>query len=190
MIMPFPLKLDHKDKVIISMYSEDKDISQEVVAKAVGISQPSVAVRVRKLKESGALDSLVGINPFRMGMYVAKVDVVSSDPSQLIDLIGGCPYFAHGFTVSGRHNLCLFFISEDISRLESMVNCHIRPHPSVSDVDFNIVISSENPFILPIQLVRHSLSDAPCNVQGSCEECSYYHQKKCGGCPMLAPAEE
>ncbi len=182
--------LDQKDKVIISMYSKDKDVSQEVVAKEVGISQPSVAVRVRKLKESGALDSLIGINPFKMGMYVAKVDIVSNDPSQLIDMIQACPYFAHGFTVSGRHNLCLFFISEDIARLESMVNCHVRPHPSVTEVDFNIVISSENAFILPVEMVRHSLSDPPCNVAEVCDECSYFLKNKCGGCPMVAPSDK
>jgi Lrp/AsnC family transcriptional regulator, leucine-responsive regulatory protein len=187
--MPQSLPLDKKDKIIISMYSMNRDISQEEIAREVGLSQPSVAVRIRKLKEGGAIDSLIGINPFKMGMYIAKVDVVSTNPSELLDMIKGCPYFAHGFTVSGRHNLCLIFISEDIARLESMVNCHIRHHDSVSDVDFNIIISSENPFILPIQMVRHSLSEPPCSADATCGQCTYFLQKKCGGCPMLESVE-
>ena len=56
------MRFDAKDKIIISMYAEDPDVSQETIGKKVNLSQPSVAARIAKLKEAGALSSQLGIN--------------------------------------------------------------------------------------------------------------------------------
>ena len=110
--MNMTTRMDDKDKTIISMYSADSDVSQDAIAKVIRLSQPSVAARVARLKASGALEASVGINPLKMGLYLAKVDLASTRPNEIIDMFLGCPYFANGFSVSGRHNLSLFFFSE------------------------------------------------------------------------------
>ncbi|HOO04786.1 MAG TPA: winged helix-turn-helix transcriptional regulator, partial [Methanomassiliicoccales archaeon] len=94
------MRLDAKDRIIISMYAEDPDVSQESIAKRVGLSQPSVAARIAKLKEGGALASQFGIDPLRMGLYLAKVDISSTRPDEILGMFRGCPYFANGFTIS------------------------------------------------------------------------------------------
>lgn len=178
------MRFDAKDKIIISMYAEDPYVSQETVGRKVNLSQPSVAARIAKLKEAGALASQLGINPLKMGLYLAKVDVSSTRPDEILGMFRGCPYFANGFTISGKNNLCLLFFSESIATLESIVNGHIRSNPSVSDVDFNIVITSERDYIVPSALSFERSERPPCGIELKCHDCPSFRSKKCMGCPV------
>lgn len=182
--MNMTTRMDDKDKTIISMYSADSDVSQDAIAKVIRLSQPSVAARVARLKASGALEASVGINPLKMGLYLAKVDLASTRPNEIIDMFLGCPYFANGFSVSGRHNLSLFFFSESVTTLESIVNGHIRSHPSVSDVDFNIVIASVKDYVIPVTLKPKHSTKPPCGVALNCSACPEFKGHKCMGCPV------
>ncbi len=177
------MKIDVKDRTIITMYAKNPDVSQEEIAQQIGLSQPSVAVRIRKLKEQGAIETHTGINPLKMGLYVAKVDVTTSNTIPIMEMFQSCPYFANGFTVSGKYNLCLFFISENISALEALVNNHLRTHEAVSELDFNIIISSEKDFIVPTVLTAGETNEPPCGEHINCETCISFIGKKCSGCP-------
>ncbi|MHC1679934.1 MAG: Lrp/AsnC family transcriptional regulator [Methanomassiliicoccales archaeon] len=178
------MRFDTKDKIIISMYAEDPDVSQESIGKKINLSQPSVAARIAKLKEAGALSSQLGINPLKMGLYLAKVDVSSTRPDEILGMFRGCPYFANGFTISGKNNLCLLFFSESIATLESIVNGHIRSNSSVSDVDFNIVITSERDYIVPSALNFEHSDHPPCGIKLQCRDCLSFKSVKCMGCPV------
>ncbi len=177
------MKIDDRDRMIISLYSKDPDISQEEIAKVINLSQPSVAIRIKKLKESGALEFQTGINPLKMGLYMAKVDISSTDPKTILNMFKNCPYFANSFSISGKNNLCLFFISENISTLEAIVNGHIRPNESVTDVDFNIVINTERDFIVPTVLTTEVTKSQPCKTRITCNDCESFLEGKCMGCP-------
>lgn len=177
------MKIDEKDRTIISMFALNSEVSQEEIAKKIKLSQPSVAVRIRKLKESGAIETQTGINPLKVGLYLAKVDVSSTKPSDILSMFKNCPYFANGFTVSGKHNLCLMFFSESVATLEAIVNGHIRTHKSVTDVDFNIVITAERSLVFPTILSQELSDSPPCGMMSQCKNCQSFKEKKCMGCP-------
>lgn len=177
------MKIDEKDRCIITMFAKDANVSQDEIASRIGLSQPSVAMRIRKLKDAGALETQTGIDPFKMGLYMAKVDISSNNTTKVMDMFRGCPYFANGFTVSGRNNLSLFFVSEKITTLEAIVNNHIRSHENVDDVDFNIIISSEKDYVFPANLTPEHVDGAPCGILRECGECQAFHTEKCNGCP-------
>jgi DNA-binding Lrp family transcriptional regulator len=177
------MKLDEKDRQIVTMMAINPEISQDEIANQIGLSQPSVAMRIRKLKQAGALETQIGISPFKMDLYVAKVDISTNNTSKVLDMFKGCPYFANGYTVSGKNNLSLFFLSEKISTLEAIVNNHIRSHESVKDVDFNIVIGSEKEFVVPTVLTPEKSELPPCGLKIRCKDCSSFHEKRCTGCP-------
>jgi DNA-binding Lrp family transcriptional regulator len=183
------MKLDKKDRAIISMYATNPNVSQEEIARTVDLSQPSVAMRIKKLREGGALETQTGVNPLKMGLYMAKVDISSNNPSKMLNMFTNCPYFANGLSISGKYNLCLLFVSESISTLEAIVNGHIRPDRSVKDVDFNIVISSEKPFIVPTVLTPNITETPPCGVLIQCRDCASFQEKKCLGCPATGEYE-
>jgi DNA-binding Lrp family transcriptional regulator len=177
------MKIDAKDRKIVSMFADDPGVSQEEIAKAIKLSQPSVAVRIRKLREGGALETQTGINPLKVGLYLAKVDISSTNPSEILDAFRECPYFANGFTVSGKHNLCMMFFSESVATLEAIVNGHIRSNGSVTDVDFNIVVTAIKPFIVPTVLSPERSENPPCGLLRQCRSCQSFKEKKCMGCP-------
>jgi DNA-binding Lrp family transcriptional regulator len=175
--------LDAKDKAIITMLSADPEASQEAMARELGLSQPSVAVRVRKLREAGALSLMSGIDPFKLGLNVAKVDVTATNPSKVMDFFSGCPYFLNGYIVSGKSNLSLFLVAARISTLESIVDGHLRRMPEVTDVDFNIVISPAKPVVMPVDI---SGGGRRCDHGSTCAKCESRKSGRCAGCPEHA----
>ncbi len=177
------MKLDEKDRIIISMYAKNPNASQEEIAREIKLSQPSVAMRIKKLKDSGAIETQTGINPLKMGLYMAKVDISSNDPLEILRMFKDCPYFANGISTSGKHNLCLLFVSENIATLEAIINGHLRPNKSVTDVDFNIVISAEKDLVFPTILTPEKSEAPPCGVLLQCRDCPSFIEKKCMGCP-------
>lgn len=178
-------RLDNKDLRIISLYSENPEVSQEEVAKRLGISQPAVAVRIRKLKQIGALEKRIGVNPLKMGLHVAKVDVSTINAIKILKKFVNCPYFLDGFITTGRNNLCLLFMAEDISTLETIVDNHLRVDEDVRDLEFNIVVSAIRGIIAPIKVYEKPEECPPCGSTKICSECPSFKDGSCTGCPAL-----
>ena len=175
------LILDNKDRIIISLLHDNNQISQEEIAKKIQLSQPSVAIRLRKLKERGIIDQASGVNLNKVGIYLAKVMVRTTNTTKILNLFRNCPFFLNGFVVSGTNNLMLLFAGEDLASLESIIDCRIRPDKDVQSADFNISISSIKDFIMPIKIVERPMKTPPCGVEY--KGCSAYTENRCFGCP-------
>jgi DNA-binding Lrp family transcriptional regulator len=178
-------KLDFKDLKIISMYSENPDISQEEVAKKLGMSQPAVAIRVKKLRQMGALEKRMGLDPLKVGLHVAKVDVSTTNVNKVLSKFVNCPYFLNGFVTTGKNNLCLLFMAEDLSTLESIVDNHLRVDEDVKDVEFNIVVSAVRGIIATIRVYDRPEDRPPCGSAIMCRDCQSFKDGSCSGCPAL-----
>jgi Lrp/AsnC family leucine-responsive transcriptional regulator len=178
------IKLDQKDRKILALLHDNKEISQEEIAKKVHLSQPSVAMRIKKLKERGVMSYLVGMNLNKLGIYVAIVTVRTTNTTKILHMFRDCPFFLNGFVVSGKENLMLFFAGEDLASLESMIDCRIRPDEDVQSADFTIVISSIKDFVMPIKIIERPLSKPPCGVKYT--GCQAYNENRCFGCPATS----
>ncbi len=173
--------IDDKDRKILSLLHDNHEISQEEIAREIKLSQPSVAMRIKKLKQRGLLDHILGVNLNKVGMYVAKVMVKTTNTTKILNMFRGCPFFLNGFVVSGNENLMLLFAGEDLASLESIIDCRIRPDKDVQSADFNIIISSIKDFIMPIRIVQRPLNKPPCGVEY--KTCQAYSENRCFGCP-------
>ena len=136
------LDIDKRDREILSLLERNPEMPQSDIAEKLKISQPSVSARMHKLKQKGALAHVVGMNLKKVNLYMAKVDVIANNTSSVLDIFKDCPYFLNGLIVSGKHNLCLFFIGEDIATLEAIVDGHLRSNPLVKGAEVSIVIAS------------------------------------------------
>jgi DNA-binding Lrp family transcriptional regulator len=145
------IKLDKKDKKIIALMHDQK-YSQEEMAKQIQLSQPSVAMRIKKLKDRGIVDNITGVNLSKIGLYVALVMVRTTNPGKIINMIKICPFFLNGFVTTGKENLILLLAGEDLSSLQSIIDYRIRSDNDVQSADFNIMISSSNDFVMPLNL--------------------------------------
>lgn len=175
------LEIDKTDRKILSLYAEDPEMSQVEMAKAIGISQPSVGARLRKLKDQGIIAHVVGMNFKEAGLNLAKIDIKTNCSVEILETFKNCPYFLNGFVISGNENLCLFFIGEDISTIESIVDGKLRSDPRVQNVDMNIVISPVEDLVFKVKMVPDKTGECPC--KSNCGECSYYATDRCMGCP-------
>ena len=178
------IKLDQKDRKIITLLHDNQDISQDEIAKEVKLSQPSVAIRIKKLKENGIIDFIVGVNLNKVGIYVAMVSVRTTNTTKILNMFRDCPFFLNGFVTSGEKNLMLLLAGEDLASLESMIDERLRPDEDVQSADFNIMISSIKDFIMPIKLIERPLNKPPCGIEY--QECQAYHENRCFGCPATS----
>jgi len=178
------LDLDKRDREILSILEKYPEMSQSEMAEKLKISQPSVSARIYKLKKKGALSHVVGMNLKKVGLYMAKVDVIANNTSSVLDIFKDCPYFLNGLIVSGKHNLCLFFVGEDIATLEAIVDGHLRSNPLVRGAEVSIVIATMKDLVMPIKM-NFDLSDMPpCGNVCSCEDCAHHITNRCLGCPV------
>jgi len=178
------LDLDKRDREILSLLEKYPEMSQSDMAEKLKISQPSVSARIHKLKQKGALSHVVGMNLKKVELYMAKVDVVANNTSSVLDIFKDCPYFLNGLIVSGRNNLCLFFVGEDISTLEAIVDGHLRGNPLVKSAELSIVITTMKDFVMPIKMNFDFSSTPPCGNGCNCKDCSHHISNRCLGCPV------
>jgi Lrp/AsnC family transcriptional regulator, leucine-responsive regulatory protein len=174
-------KLDEKDRKIITLFHDNHEISQEEIAQKVHLSQPSVAIRIKKLKERGIMNHIMGVNLNKVGVYVAMVFVRTTNTNKILNMFRDCPFFLNGFVISGEKNLMLLFAGEDLASLESIIDERLRPDKDVQSADFNIVISSIKDFIMPLKIIERPLNKPPCGVDY--KECQAYNENRCFGCP-------
>lgn len=178
-------KLDDKDWQIISMLQNEPKISQIEISKRLGLTQPSVSMRLRRLKESGIISFQVGMNLKKSDLFIAKIDLtVKSESNKLIEAFSRCPYCINGFILSGKHNLTLLFVSEDVKTLEAIVDNRLRPLPQVTDIEFSIALAPMKDFIVPITAkvnTNNPSEKGPCGAD--CLNCDMYNANRCLGCP-------
>lgn len=178
------LDFDKRDREILSLLEKSPEMSQNEIAEKLKISQPSVSARIHKLKQKGALAHVVGMNLKKVSLYMAKVDVMASNTSSVLDIFKDCPYFLNGLIVSGNHNLCLFFIGEDIATLEAIVDGHLRSNPLVKSAEVSIVITPVKDLVMPLRM-NFDFSDVPpCGNGCNCKECVHHKSNRCLGCPV------
>jgi len=178
------LDLDKRDRQILSLLEKNPEMSQNDIAEKLKISQPSVSARMHKLKQKGALAHVVGMNLKKVDLYMAKVDVIANNTSSVLDIFKDCPYFLNGLIVSGRNNLCLFFVGEDISTLEAIVDGHLRSNPLVKSAELSIVITAMKDFVMPIKMNFEFSNTPPCGNGCNCKDCSHHISNRCLGCPV------
>lgn len=115
-------------------------------------------------------------------MGIAKIDVSAKDSAKILETFKEfCPLFLNGFITSGRHNLCLFLVFEDISSINACMNHNLRENPFVSEVEVSIVVSSAREIIFPMNLNPRKNKTSSCGKQ--CHKCNRYNSDRCYGCP-------
>ena len=150
---------------------------------AFGNRSWNMTAEIQRLKESGNVAHFVGMDIKKVGFHLAKVEIAANNIETVVNRLSRCPHFLNGFMVSGKKNLCILLIGEDISTLEALVEHHVRTDPEVSDAIFNVVTNTSSNFIIPITLSFEKGDIPPCGRECKCETCSSYESGRCTGCP-------
>jgi DNA-binding Lrp family transcriptional regulator len=173
--------IDEVDKKVLCLLSENPQISQGQLSKRLGISQPAVSARIRKLEETGALARLVGTDVKKAQLFLAKIDVATNNVEEVLKFLDACPMYLNSFLTSGKHNLTILLVGENIRSIMSCVDTHLRQGSRVRNMDFDLIVTPIRPFIVPIRPCLEKSKVTPCN--GDCSKCTLYLSERCLGCP-------
>jgi len=175
------LRIDQTDREILSLLAKNPELSQSEIGQLLKISQPAVGARIHKLRKQGIIAHQIGVNLRKADLGIAKIDLSTNNSAKILEIFEKCPLFLNGFVTSGKHNLCLFLVIEDLASLNACMDCHIRANPDISDVELSIVVSSARDVIFPMSLTKNKTEVSSCGEQ--CDKCYYYNSKQCLGCP-------
>jgi DNA-binding Lrp family transcriptional regulator len=163
--------LDMINKKIISLLEGDTFLSQTEIAKKLGLSQSSIALRLDKLRKSGILSETVGIRLEGSGLEMCRVDLACSDAQFVIQWAKSCPLFVNGSSSVGGRNVSLYFISEDVRMFQNIVDEHVRRLEGVSDVHFFPIVTWATDYIVPVKLDVQKSIEPPCHLNPYCPRC-------------------
>ena len=99
--------LDDVNRKIISLLEDNVFLSQTEIAKNLGLSQSSIALRLDKLRKSGILMESAGVYLKKIGLEMCRVDASSSEPRATIEWSRSSPLFTNGSVGVGCNNVSL-----------------------------------------------------------------------------------
>jgi Lrp/AsnC family leucine-responsive transcriptional regulator len=142
-------EIDDIDKSIIKLIQKEPTLTHTEIAKKVNRSQPTIGMRIRKLENSGILKFQAGVNLKTMDLTLARVELQTLKPQEVLDIVKKCPYMLNAFRLSGSSNISILIVSNHISNLDKIVNQHFRSNPDVTSVQLDIITDVVNDFVLP-----------------------------------------
>ncbi|MBR9689335.1 MAG: Lrp/AsnC family transcriptional regulator [Candidatus Altiarchaeota archaeon] len=105
--------LDSSDWKLLEMLSKNPNMSQSELSKKLGVTQPAVCLRLKKLEKNGVLKKISGLNPDKTDFIFVLVEGKSS-----LDKLNGTSGFVFGFEARGQVS-AVFFSSckDDVQKL-------------------------------------------------------------------------
>jgi len=173
--------IDDVDKKILCLLSENPQLSQAELSKRLKISQPAVSARIRKLEENGTLARLAGTDVKKTPLFLAKVDVSTNNVEQVLKFLDSCPLYLNSFLTSGRHNMTILLLGENIRSIMSCVDSHLRQNLPVRNLEFDLIVTPIRPFVVPIKPNIDKKRTTACGAD--CSICTFYTSDRCLGCP-------
>ena len=176
--------LDEIDKKILKVILKYPNINQVELAESIGLTQPAISLRLRKLRRMNVLnDENVIIDPNVLGIKMLNIDIHARDSSKIIDKARRCPMVINCYAMEGN-TVSMIAMGESKQFLNCMVHKHLENSQDVIDVRTRNIITSIKGINASVNLDQR-LKDPPCG-DPACIECEYYVDNggECVGCPL------
>jgi Lrp/AsnC family leucine-responsive transcriptional regulator len=150
------------DYKLIDLLQKDARITQSEMASSVGLSQPAVAERLRKLEQEGVITGYVArVNGRQLGKDItAFIGVGIEHPrynARFAKIIHDMPDVLECHHVTGSDSYLLKVVTENTETLDRMISESLRIIPGVTRTHTTIVMSSvkESTHIKPTVEDKH-----------------------------------
>ncbi len=144
------IDIDDIDRQILRLLSQDASQSSAALADGLGLSQPAVWRRLKRLTDSGVIQSKrLRLNKEKLGFGVTvflgiklatKGRVSLEDFERAVKAIPEVQAVEH---VLGLYDYRLRVVARDISDFERVLRRRIMTLPGVGDVEANVLLSEE-----------------------------------------------
>jgi Lrp/AsnC family leucine-responsive transcriptional regulator len=160
--------IDKIDKKIMNFIQKDPNITHTELAKRVGRSQPTIGIRVKKLEKLGMITYQAGINLKDSEFYFSKIDVETSHPDEICDIVEKCPFMLAAFRLSGKTNLNIIAVNPELLGIEKVVNYYLRDRDDILNLSVNLITKTTNNIVLPLNLDFKICKD--CKLNNYCSK--------------------
>jgi Lrp/AsnC family leucine-responsive transcriptional regulator len=139
--------MDAKDATIVELLQDDGRATQQEIAKKVGLSQPSVAERIRKLEEAHIiLGYTARVDPRRLGHDITAFIGVSIEHPKYFDAFArrvlALPGVLECHRVAGPESYLLKVRTQSTGTLDQLLVEQLRTIPGVSSTHTTIVLAT------------------------------------------------
>ena len=142
--------IDDLDRAILRALSTDATQTAGALARALGLSQPAVWRRIKRLTDAGVIKSrrlLLDREKLGFGVTVfLGVKLATKGRVSLEDFVRAVPAIPEVETVEhilGLYDYRLRVVARDISDFERVLRRRIMTLPGVGDVEANVLLSEE-----------------------------------------------
>lgn len=139
--------MDDVDARIVDLLQTDARLTQAQIAKKVGLSQPSVADRIRKLEQQRVITGYAAkVDPRKLGKDVtAFIGVNIGHPrhfDRFAEKVMGLEEVLECHRVAGQDSYLLKVRTENTSSLDRLLVQQLRTLPGVTSTQTTIVLCS------------------------------------------------
>lgn len=144
---PFgPIALDELDRSILRLLREDGRRSNADIARAVGVSQPTVRQRLDRIVHSGAAYVTVRVNPAVIGFpvdAVINIKVLGRNVREVGEQIAALENVAYVGYLSGPYDIQVEAFLRSNDHLFQFLTEELTPTDGVASVETSIVMRTE-----------------------------------------------
>lgn len=144
------IELDDTDRLILRALIQDASQSAGAIGRRLGMSQPAVWRRIRRLETEGVIKGIrlrlnaealgFGVTVF-LGVKLARKGQVSLDDFERA--VSAIPEVQTVEHVLGLYDFRLRVVARDLSDFERVLRRRIMTLPGAGDVEANVLLSEE-----------------------------------------------
>lgn len=139
--------MDEVDARILDLLQADARLTQAVIAKKVGLSQPSVAERIRKLEERKViLGYSARVDPRELGMDITAFVAVAIEHPRYFEAfarkVQGMEEILECHRVAGRDSYLLKVRTANTGSLDRLLVEGLRSLPGITGTQTTIVLQA------------------------------------------------
>jgi Lrp/AsnC family transcriptional regulator, leucine-responsive regulatory protein len=139
--------MDTVDERILDLLQADARTTQAEIAKKVGLSQPSVADRIRKLEEAKVITGYVArVDPAKLGVDITAFIGVGIEHPKYFDgfarKVMALPEVLECHRVAGQESYVLKVRTANTGTLDSLLVETLRTIPGVTRTNSTIVLAT------------------------------------------------
>ncbi|MDG0025592.1 Lrp/AsnC family transcriptional regulator [Trinickia sp. Y13] len=140
--------LDKLDWRILEVLQSNARITNTELGKQIGLSQPAVTARIRRLEEQGVIEGYTArVNPRLVGRPIAalvRIRTTHAEIAHCLRAFEAMPEIIEAHRITGEDCFLVRIVVEEMSQLESAIDALARFGP----VTTSIVLASYLPKII------------------------------------------
>lgn len=142
--------MDHTDQQILAILEQDARVSMTQLGKYVGLTQPAVTERVKRLEEKGVIKEFRAIiSTEKIGKSATAYILFKTEKcTPFLEFCRSAPEVIECYRISGEYNYMLKVVSDSTASIEEFGNqCDLWGHYMIllvmsAPIEFSGLISS------------------------------------------------